>query len=102
MKHFTKYHRSILNAMAKVDDELIDHVWSLFENQDNLETPGLIEACMFFSSMWDFDIEVLPPKLYDAVADRIKQEAEERYWEDRAQDVMDQEQSQCLYRAELG
>ena len=61
---------------------LIHAIWGLFSNLADSTTEGLVDAVMVIACQFDFDIEILPPDLYEKVADRIKEEAEENYIDD--------------------
>ena len=76
---YNKYHREVLRAMANIDDFLIDHVWTIFQNLDDTDDPQVVEAVLYMMSVYDFDIDVLPQSIYDAVVGELKQNALESY-----------------------
>lgn len=75
--------------MAEHDPLLLDHVWAIFENQDDSESPNIVEAAVYLHQQYDFDLDVLPENLYDLVQAELKKQAEESYWDDRASDAID-------------
>lgn len=68
---------------------LLDHVWEIFQNQDDCTSDALVNAALYLSSQHDFDIEVLPPHLYDKVAEKIKVLAKESHYDDVAESIDD-------------
>ena len=61
---------------------LIHAIWGLFSNLADSTTEGLVDAVMVVACQFDFDIEILPPDLYEKVVARVKEEAEEYYYVD--------------------
>lgn len=83
------YHRLELRAMTCKEDILIDHMWNMFNHLEDTDDESVIDTAVYMSNQYNFDIEVLPSKLYDAVVDKIRKDAEESYWEGEAQSVID-------------
>jgi len=70
------------NFERKEQEILIGYVRELFSNLADSPTDSLVEAVMDIAYRYDFDIDVLPHHLYEKVADRIQEEAEEDYYDD--------------------
>lgn len=67
-------------SKIKVDQLILDHVFTLFNHLENCDDPELIETIIYFYYQYDFDIDTLPQKLYDSVLDEIKRQNEESYY----------------------
>jgi hypothetical protein len=79
------YQEKKLNA---IEDELTTHAWALFENQVDTDCEYVIKAACFFIQQYGFEVESLPPKLYDAVVDQLQKDAEESWAQDKADEMM--------------
>lgn len=64
-----KYQQKFFLAMTDPDSTTLDHVWTLWQNLDDSASEELLDACIYFIEMFNFDIEELPDGLQEAVRD---------------------------------
>ncbi len=82
MKTCKKYHIGEFDAMF--DEDVIDHCWIFFCNLRDTDDDSVVDAAVYMFDKYNFDIEVLPSVLYDAVILRIEEDKKEAYNIDRA------------------
>ena len=71
-----KYQKEIKTSTK---DLFLDHCWSMFENQEDRDHGSVVAAAYYFVKEYEFDIDSLPPKLYDAVKQKLQEDAEDTW-----------------------
>jgi len=70
------------NAIGKKSQEsLEERIFTLFNFLENSDDYRLVEAVKFFIENYEFDIDVLPDRLYQKVTDDLIDERRESYYD---------------------
>lgn len=67
-------------------NEMLDHVWALFENQDATVSESILDSIEFFHLKYNFNISVLPYVLFDAYTLRLEERERCDSEENKAED----------------
>ena len=63
---------------ARETKDIIDHAWSIFENQEDSKREEFVKSAYYFVTEHGFDISALPVHLHDKVSEMIEEDERQR------------------------